>query len=46
MKGKAGGAIMEKKGGRKMKKVEIIGAAIVDVLVSPAEERVFQTGSY
>lgn len=29
-----------------MKKVEIIGAAIVDVLVSPAEETVFQTGSY
>lgn len=28
-----------------MKKVEIIGAAIVDVLVSPADERVFQTGS-
>ena len=36
----------KKKGGRKMKKVEIIGAAIVDVLVSPAEERVFRTGSY
>lgn len=29
-----------------MKKVEIIGAAIVDVLVSPAQEEVFQTGSY
>lgn len=29
-----------------MKKVEIIGAAIVDVLVTPAEEKVFQTGSY
>ncbi|MEE1086408.1 MAG: carbohydrate kinase family protein [Schaedlerella sp.] len=29
-----------------MKRVEIIGAAIVDVLVSPAEEEVFQTGSY
>lgn len=29
-----------------MKRVEIIGAAIVDVLVSPAEENVFQTGSY
>jgi len=29
-----------------MKKVEIIGAAIIDVLVSPAEESVFQTGSY
>ena len=29
-----------------MKKVEIIGASIVDVLVSPAEESVFQTGSY
>lgn len=29
-----------------MKKVEIIGAAIVDVLVTPAEETVFQTGSY
>ena len=29
-----------------MKRVEIIGAAIVDVLVSPAEEDVFQTGSY
>ena len=28
-----------------MKKVEIIGAAIVDILVSPADERVFQTGS-
>lgn len=28
-----------------MKKVEIIGAAIVDVMVSPASERVFQTGS-
>ena len=28
-----------------MKKVEIIGAAIVDVLVSPADEQVFQTGS-
>ena len=29
-----------------MKKVEIIGAAIVDVLVTPAEETVFRTGSY
>lgn len=29
-----------------MKRVEIIGAAILDVLVSPVEERVFQTGSY
>lgn len=29
-----------------MKKIEIIGAAIVDVLVQPAEEEVFQTGSY
>jgi len=29
-----------------MKKVEIIGASIVDVLVSPAEESVFLTGSY
>lgn len=29
-----------------MKRVEIIGAAIVDVLVSPAQEEVFQTGSY
>lgn len=29
-----------------MKKVEIIGAAIVDVLVTPVEETVFQTGSY
>ena len=29
-----------------MKRVEIIGAAIVDVMVSPAEEDVFQTGSY
>ncbi len=29
-----------------MKKVEIIGAAIVDVLVTPVEEKVFQTGSY
>lgn len=29
-----------------MKKVEIIGAAIVDILVSPVEEKVFQTGSY
>lgn len=28
-----------------MKKVEIIGAAIVDVLVSPADERVFEIGS-
>jgi len=28
-----------------MKKVEIIGAAIVDVLVSPANEAVFRTGS-
>ena len=28
-----------------MKQVEIIGAAIVDVLVSPADEAVFQTGS-
>ena len=28
-----------------MKKIEVIGAAIVDVLVSPADERVFQTGS-
>lgn len=28
-----------------MKKVEIIGAAIVDVLVSPANEAVFKTGS-
>lgn len=27
-------------------KVMIIGAAIIDVLVSPAEEEVFQTGSY
>ncbi|MBO5460908.1 MAG: carbohydrate kinase family protein [Ruminococcus sp.] len=29
-----------------MKRVEVIGAAIVDVMVSPAEEEVFQTGSY
>jgi len=29
-----------------MKKVEIIGASIIDVLVSPAEDTVFQTGSY
>ena len=29
-----------------MKKVEVIGAAIVDVLVTPAEESVFCTGSY
>ena len=29
-----------------MKKVEIIGAAIADVLVTPAEEEVFYTGSY
>ena len=29
-----------------MKKVTIIGAAIVDVLVSPAEREVFETGSY
>ena len=29
-----------------MKKVEIVGAAIVDVLVTPVEETVFQTGSY
>ena len=28
-----------------MKKVEIIGAAIVDVLVTPADERVFEIGS-
>ena len=28
-----------------MKKVQIIGAAIVDVLVSPADERVFEIGS-
>ncbi len=28
-----------------MKKVQIIGASIVDVLVTPADERVFQTGS-
>ncbi len=28
-----------------MKKVELIGAAIVDILVTPADERVFQTGS-
>ncbi|MBE6036355.1 MAG: carbohydrate kinase family protein [Clostridiales bacterium] len=28
-----------------MKKVEIIGAAIVDVLVSPADKNVFETGS-
>ena len=29
-----------------MKKVTIIGAAIVDVLVRPAEPEVFKTGSY
>ena len=29
-----------------MKRVEVIGAAIVDVMVTPAEEEVFQTGSY
>lgn len=29
-----------------MKRVEVIGAAIVDVMVSPASEEVFQTGSY
>ena len=29
-----------------MKKVDIIGASIVDVLVTPADERVFETGSY
>ena len=29
-----------------MKKVEIIGAAIVDVLVTPADERVFEIGSW
>ena len=28
-----------------MKKVRILGAAIVDVLVSPADERVFAIGS-
>ena len=28
-----------------MKKVQIIGAAIVDVLVTPADERVFEIGS-
>ena len=28
-----------------MKKIEIIGAAIVDVLVTPADERVFEIGS-
>ena len=28
-----------------MKQVQIIGAAIVDVLVTPADERVFETGS-
>lgn len=29
-----------------MKQVQIIGAAIVDVLVNPADERVFATGSF
>lgn len=29
-----------------MKKIRIIGAAIVDVLAAPVEERVFETGSY
>jgi len=28
-----------------MKKIHVVGAAIIDVLVSPADERVFQTGS-